>query len=229
MNTVDHPVLGRGSHPVISPIIPVVIWVLIGLIAAAVVPVLHPLAVTIIHFSLLLAAGLGMWLVPQPRERWGTLWQGNCTWLEILGWGLLVGVPTWVVLNYGVQPLVIWIMETMSISVPEAQTDIRATLTRGDWQAWVQILITIGLVPLAEEVFYRGAVFTTAAARLGIWVGFGFQALFFGFVHMNPVVVVVTALLGVINGYMVLRKVAMAILVVIHVVFNLLSIIVVLF
>ena len=88
MNMVDHPILGRGSHPVISPIIPVVIWVLIGLIAAAVVPVLHPLAVTIIHFSLLLAAGLGMWLVPQPRERWGTLWQGNCTWLEILGWGV---------------------------------------------------------------------------------------------------------------------------------------------
>lgn len=229
MNQPVSQVLGRELVAPPSPFVLVIAWAAIGFISALVARILPGLGVTLVHFGLLAGVGYVAWYRPLARYRWRERWFGDLSITTAIAWGIGVGVPTWLVLNYGLQPVLITAFEWLNLPVPEAQGDIRATLTQGGWVSAIQILITVLLVPLAEELFYRGAFFNATAARVNLWLALGIQALCFGLVHFSPIVVIVTAVLGLISGYMVIRNVAMAIPVVIHIVFNLLSVLVVLF
>lgn len=229
MNKPTHQAFGRTLIAPPSPLGLAIGWACISLCSSLLAPVLPSIAVTAVHFCLLGAVGYLAWAKPLREYAWRERWFGDLSIPVALAWGIGIGVPAWIILNFGLQPVIVQVMGTLGLAVPEAQGNIRAALTQGGWGSAIQILVTVILVPFAEELFYRGAFFSATAARMNIWLALGIQALFFGLVHISPVVVVVTTALGVILGGMVIQKVAMVIPVVIHIVFNLLSVFVVLF
>lgn len=229
MNQPVSQVFGRELIAPPSPLLLVIAWAAIGLVSSVLAGLVPSIVVTLVHFALLAGVGYVAWSRPLANYSWRERWFGDLSIPVALAWGIGVGIPTWVVLNYGLQPVLIAGFEFFNLPVPEAQANIRAALTQGGWLSVLQILITVLLVPTAEELFYRGAFFNATAARVNLWLALGIQALCFGLVHFSPIVVVVTAVLGLIAGYMVIRNVAMVIPVVIHIVFNLLSVLVVLF
>lgn len=229
MNQPVSQAFGRDLIDPPAPLVLVIAWAVIGFLSSLVAKVAPSVVVTLVHFGLLAAVGYVAWSRPLVNYTWKERWFGNLSILAAIAWGIGVGIPTWYALNYGLQPVILIVLDWHNLPVPEAQGSIRAALTQGGWSSVIQIATTTLLVPFAEELFYRGAFFNAIAARANIWLALGIQAICFGLVHFSPVVAVVTAVLGLISGYMVIRNVAMAIPVVIHIVFNLLSVLVVLF
>lgn len=65
------------------------------------------------------------------------------------------------------------------------------------WTGIICMVLLVGVIaPFAEELFFRGFLYTFLRERLGIWVGAAISALIFALFHFEPVVVAVTFLLG---------------------------------
>ncbi len=65
------------------------------------------------------------------------------------------------------------------------------------WTGIIFMVLLVGVIaPFAEELFFRGFLYTFLRERLGIWVGAAISALIFALFHFEPVVVAVTFLLG---------------------------------
>jgi len=55
-----------------------------------------------------------------------------------------------------------------------------------DGPAWlVGVAVVVGIVPVAEEVLFRGLVYRTLAQRYRLPIAVGFSAVFFAFAHMQ--------------------------------------------
>lgn len=223
-----HQFLGRDLHNPVSPLVLVLAWVLLMSIIGVLVPLLPRTLIAALHFLSLGAIGFFAWSQANSKVSIREQWLGNEGFLSVLGIGVAIGILAWAGLNFVIQPGLIWFFTQVGIPIPPVQTDIRAALTQGGGVAMLNMAITAFLAPTAEELFYRGAFFSSATAHYGIRVALCAQAVFFGFVHFNLLVAIVTATLGLINGLILVRRVALAIPVVIHIVFNLLSVIVVL-
>lgn len=60
------------------------------------------------------------------------------------------------------------------------------------------LVIAIGLiVPFAEEVFFRGLVYTWLRARVGVFAAIFFSGTFFGLLHINPLSIVYISVYGI--------------------------------
>lgn len=159
MNQPVSQAFGRALVAPPSPFVLVIAWAVIGLISSMFARVAPSIVVTLVHFGLLAGVGYVAWMRPLAQYGWRERWFGDLSIPVALAWGIGVGVPAWVVLNYGLQPALIATFEWLDLPVPQAQGNIRAALTQGGWASAVQIAITVVLVPFAEELFYRGAFF----------------------------------------------------------------------
>lgn len=93
------------------------------------------------------------------------------------------------------------------------------TVTAGGWSLAVMLLLAGLAVPLAEEMLYRGVVFSSLR-RYGPVVAALGSSVVFGLLHLSPVVIIVAFLLGLVNAVLVERTGSLWPAVASHVVFN---------
>lgn len=155
-------------------------------------------------------------------------WTGGHRPWHLVGLSLGIGVCTWLALTLIVQPGASAFFSLFSPQDLNSQASIRTNLVAGGWVSVIQMVMTLGVVPLGEELFFRGGLYSALRDRASVPTALTIQALAFGLVHVNPVIIVVTTCLGLINGYVLVRTRAFVLPVMIHIVFNLLSVFVVL-
>ncbi|MBR5127332.1 MAG: CPBP family intramembrane metalloprotease [Roseburia sp.] len=79
---------------------------------------------------------------------------------------------------------------------------------------WMQILASCVVVPIAEELLFRGIVLKRATLLAGKGMGIFYSAVLFGIIHMNLVQFIYAVLLGALLAVIVVKtkKVSLAIL-----------------
>jgi len=102
---------------------------------------------------------------------------------------------------------------------------VLVALTRSQWGAWGAVhlsLTAIVVVPLAEELFFRGLLLGALWRQLGrAWPAIAISAAAFGLVHSaQPQDVLPLVSMGLILGYVRLRYRSLAVCVVAHALFN---------
>src|SRR6266852_2134807 len=90
--------------------------------------------------------------------------------------------------------------------------------------SWVSIIGTIlfgGVaVPFAEELFFRGVLYTFLRERWGVWIGAVVSAMLFGAAHLNISVGVAVFILGLVSALVYERTKSLWPSIIIHVVNN---------
>ena len=78
---------------------------------------------------------------------------------------------------------------------------------------WVEILASGLLIPIAEELLFRGVVFKRLRVYVGEWPAIILSAVIFGAFHVNTVQFIYATILGLILAFIVMktRRVSMAI------------------
>ncbi|WP_433507559.1 lysostaphin resistance A-like protein [Pseudonocardia halophobica] len=92
-------------------------------------------------------------------------------------------------------------------------------VTAGGWSLAIMLLLAGLAVPLAEEMLYRGVVYSSLR-RYGPVVAALGSSVVFGLLHLSPVVIIVAFLLGLVNAVLVERTGSLWPAVASHVVFN---------
>lgn len=70
---------------------------------------------------------------------------------------------------------------------------------------WLEILASCVVVPIAEELLFRGIILKRASEMGGVHVGVWFSSLLFGVIHMNLVQFIYAVLLGVLLALVVVK------------------------
>lgn len=69
------------------------------------------------------------------------------------------------------------------------------------WGALSMILLGGLVVPFAEELFFRGLIYSWIRDRLGVWMGIGISALIFGLIHLELSVAGTAFILGLLLAW----------------------------
>lgn len=120
--------------------------------------------------------------------------------------GVVLAAPVVAAVHYGVQPAAVYLLglvvgherarmlaelEQWSNPLMQAMPPLR------DWPAVLLFAALVcGVVPLAEEVFFRGLVYRAARRRLQPWQAAGLVAVAFAAVHLQVVNFLPIAVLG---------------------------------
>lgn len=122
-------------------------------------------------------------------------------WLSTRPWGALL----WVVfLALGAILPSQWLQEQLDLGLPETTEHIYESI-----MAEPLGYLTIGvLVPIAEELVFRGAILRSLLTLFGTrwhWVAIFISAILFGVVHGNPAQFIHAGLMGMLIGWMYYR------------------------
>lgn len=88
----------------------------------------------------------------------------------------------------------------------------------------VEILASCVIVPIAEELLFRGLVLKRVTRMTGEWMGIFCSALLFGVIHMNLVQFIYATLIGVLLAYVVTKTGRVVFAVIGHATANLIAI-----
>lgn len=91
----------------------------------------------------------------------------------------------------------------------------------------LQLIITIVLIPIYEEIFYRGIIFGYLRKNFNIIVAIVVQALVFGVMHLNLVQGIYTFILGIVLALIYMYSESILGNITVHIIFNLLGILIV--
>lgn len=108
----------------------------------------------------------------------------------------------WYVIVPLVAVMIVVVSETLEafLGHPLEKPMINAVAPGGfSWSGLVVMLMVVGvIIPIAEEVFFRGVFYTWLRRRWGPVVGIIVSALLFGALHLNPVWIAFAFILGII-------------------------------
>ena len=90
-----------------------------------------------------------------------------------------------------------------------------------------QLIITIVLIPIYEEIFYRGIIFGYLRKNFNIIVAIVVQALVFGVMHLNLVQGIYTFILGIVLALIYMYSESILGNITVHIIFNLLGILII--
>ena len=90
----------------------------------------------------------------------------------------------------------------------------------GFWQALLTMALVVVLVPIAEELCFRGLSQNQFYKRFSFWAANCLQAGFFGLVHGIPIQVVYAFLIGLLIGWMYFKSGRLGIAIAAHMAFN---------
>jgi len=122
----------------------------------------------------------------------------NWTWL-LLAFGIvMVFNPIRVALAFVIQYLIEGSLDSLMRSA-------RMTIFAPDGFTWVSFFVTLALAgvaaPIAEELFFRGAIYTWFRRRYRVWVSVLASSLLFALGHADTFAVVITSfILGAVNA-----------------------------
>jgi len=173
-------------------------------------------------------------------------WRSGFYSPEIWSWGsqhwsasvhhLGVGVFTWVIafplvalVNQGMGWLIIWITGQN----PQDQTVVRLVKTsETPLQWWLVILSVTTLIPIIEEILFRGFLQSYFRRRLGVWCSIGLSSLCFSLFHYsasqswgNSVILSSLFILGLFLGYLYERQRSLWAPIGLHMTFNAISLV----
>jgi sodium transport system permease protein len=124
----------------------------------------------------------------------------------------LFAIPAVVCLGIGAAPIVLWMLVGMQNAgltlISAAQLQRLAEFLQGPNKPYIGIVVGgFALIGVAEELFYRGFLFSSLRARYGQWTTIGISAILFGLMHAVVKVdsLVHSTLLGVLLGWVAWR------------------------
>ncbi|MGH8905801.1 MAG: lysostaphin resistance A-like protein [Egibacteraceae bacterium] len=129
----------------------------------------------------------------------------------------LIGAVVITSIGLGLQLL----LESFGQQLPPVQEGLRELVTGP--AAPIAIITVTGLAPLAEELLYRGMLFQGLQARFGFWPAAMASGIVFGLVHVELLVAVLTAVLGVYLAWLFRRRGTILAPILAHAVFNAIS------
>ena len=130
-----------------------------------------------------------LWLVARARGAALAVF-GDAAPLPSLLRGLVEGALAFLVLNILVTaPLVVL------FDIPDVQEQLRA-VALADGLTPLAALTLVVVTPLGEEVLYRGLLYRGLRNRLATWPAIALSGAVFGVVHVEPLAILVTGLLG---------------------------------
>lgn len=196
---------------------------------------LVPVAVTVVAQSAALVAGC--WMVLRRRgQTWSSVGlsaRGAGRWAAL---GALASVPLVAAVHYAVQPASVYLLgllvghERARLLAELEQWSnplVRVMPPRGDWAAVALFAVLVcGLVPFAEEVFFRGLVYRAARWRFPPRSAAALVALAFAAVHLQVVNFLPIVVLGWAFAVAVERTGSLVPAVVMHAVNNLVALVV---
>jgi membrane protease YdiL (CAAX protease family) len=132
-------------------------------------------------------SGIGLW---PPRWRWRWLAAAAMIAMAMLPLRIVIGMAAQVLIEGGLDSL-----------QARGQMFTAAGLS---WAGFLIALIGTGLLaPVAEELFFRGAIYGSLRARLPVWSAVLLSALLFGLAHFDsPGVAVSSVVLGAVAALM---------------------------
>lgn len=122
-------------------------------------------------------------------------------WLASRPWLVIVWV---VLLTFGTILPAEWIYEQLQLAMPEQTVALFQSIMREPWG----YLVVGMLVPVAEELVFRGAVLRVLLnvfARRSHWIAIAISAVVFGIIHMNLAQGFHATLIGLLLGWMYYR------------------------
>ena len=168
------------------------------------------LAVTVAELVVMVAATAA---VTGSVSRWREFLQVKGFNLKHLGFGVLAGAGMWLALqlaNYG--------LVTMGVKMSSSTTAASLSGLTGGWRVFLWYVATPFIIPLLEEMFYRGMVLSSFQVgvkdpRLARFLGVLFATVWFGLAHAqgfnsvsNWFIVIWTGLVGLVNSLLVLKQ-----------------------
>ncbi len=180
-----------------------------------------------------------VWYVVRVRYRRPLTSVGVRTdrWLMLSVVGALIGAAT-IPLSTAAEGLAVWIIglvlgaqRAQAMAAAEHASDVLTAILQGRLApaelAWIVILVCV-LVPVGEEVFFRGFVFRTLR-RWGLPAATLVSALYFGAVHQQIVHFLPIMLLGAVLALLLERTGSLVPGIVVHGVNNLVAVLAVLY
>jgi membrane protease YdiL (CAAX protease family) len=149
----------------------------------------------------------GCWQVLRRRGlSWRSVGLGRQGSLRWAGLGLLAGIPLVAAVHYAVQPAAVYLLglvighdRARALAELEQYSNplVQAIPPLRDWPAVALFAVLVcGLVPLAEEVFFRGLVYRAARHRLPWGWAAVLTGLLFAGVHLQVANFLPIAVLG---------------------------------
>ncbi len=149
------------------------------------------------------------------------------SWEDIKAKPVQFGGIKWVIGTLGIALIsyiiVMIISIVMLMILPVQPSETRGDLVMGGGVLWIGILVGSILVPIAEELFFRGFLFTTLRKRTNFWISAILSAVCFGLVHGDPIAIIYAFVLGLIFAATYERSKSIYISILLHMLINFIS------
>lgn len=130
-----------------------------------------------------------------------------------------------IILGIGITILLLFLSSILTKLIP-SYNEVANQLATSRGSA-LQLIITIVLIPIYEEIFYRGIIFGYLRKNFNIIVAVILQALVFGFMHLNLVQGIYTFFLGIVLALIYMYSDSILGNITVHITFNLLGILII--
>lgn len=130
-----------------------------------------------------------------------------------------------IVLGIGVTILLLFLSGILMRLIP-GYSEVSNQLSTAR-ESIIQLIITIVLIPIYEEIFYRGIIFGYLRKDFNIVLAILFQSLIFGLMHLNLVQGIYTFILGIVLALVYIYTDSILGNITIHIIFNLLGLLVI--
>ena len=130
-----------------------------------------------------------------------------------------------IILGIGITILLLFLSSILTKLIP-SYNEVANQLATSRGSA-LQLIITIALIPIYEEIFYRGIIFEYLRKNFNIIVAIVVQALVFGVMHLNLVQGIYTFILGIVLALIYMYSESILGNITVHIIFNLLGILII--
>lgn len=138
--------------------------------------------------------------------------------------GLVHGALAFVTINLVITLLIELIAEQAGLQVPQVQEELQDAVRDPDAALLVTLSVAV-LAPLGEEVLFRGVLFQALRTRIRLWPATVVSGVVFGASHVEPLAIVLTAILGFYLAWIFHRTGSLLVPILAHATFNALSLI----
>lgn len=149
------------------------------------------------------------------------------TWEEIKAKPVHFGGLKWIIGTFGIAILSYIVTIIISIAMvsilPVQPSKTRAEIVQGGGNLGIGILTASILVPIAEELFFRGFLFSALRKRSSFWISAILSAVCFGLIHFDPIAITYAFVLGLIFAGVYEKSKSIYISILLHMLINFIS------
>jgi uncharacterized protein len=133
--------------------------------------------------------------------------------------GIAGGAGAFFLLNVLVGSLLTIIAEQFGFEVPQMQENLRDFI-QDPRLGWLAVSVTVLLAPIGEELLFRGVLFQSLRTRMPLWSAIALSAILFGLVHYEPLLIVLTTMVGAVLAWLFHLRGTLLVPIVAHAVYN---------